>query len=163
MQYDRAGKEEEMGLGLRSSIDHTEIGPGAGTVTWQASSRDMYWGDDEWRLRFSFLLICHVQGFMVFLLKHFSLGPTLRPGRVMVLMRVFGTNATPPASQDGVFNCSKQFLLTVDSGAPSRMASSSIVHCQLEFQGTVENRSLLASGAAFDISGVGRQLVYLPG
>ena len=38
----------------------------------------------------------------------------------------------------------------MDSGAPSRMARSSTVHCQLELQGTVENRSLLAGGVAFD-------------
>ena len=63
----------------------------------------------------------------------------------------FGTNATPPASKDGVFNCSKQLWLTVDSGAPSRMARSSTVHCQWELHRTVENRSLLAGGVAFDI------------
>ena len=34
-----------------------------------------------------------------------------------------GTNATPPASKDGVFNCSEQLRVTVYSGAPSRMAS----------------------------------------
>ena len=62
-----------------------------------------------------------------------------------------GTNATPPASKDGVFNCSELLQLTVDSGAPSRMARSSTVHCQLELQGTVENRSLLAGGVAFYI------------
>ena len=39
----------------------------------------------------------------------------------------------------------------MDSGAPSRMARSSTVHCQSELQGTVENRSLLAGGVAFDI------------
>ena len=38
-----------------------------------------------------------------------------------------GTNATPPASKDGVFNCSEQLRLTVDSGALSRMARSSTV------------------------------------
>ena len=31
------------------------------------------------------------------------------------------------------------------------MARSSTVHCQLELQGTVENRSLLAVGVVFDI------------
>ena len=39
----------------------------------------------------------------------------------------------------------------MDSGAPSRMARSSTVHCQLELQGTVENRSLLADGVLFDV------------
>ena len=39
-----------------------------------------------------------------------------------------GTNTTPPGSEDGVFNCSEQLRLSVDSGAPSRMARSSIVH-----------------------------------
>ena len=63
----------------------------------------------------------------------------------------FVTNATPPASEDGVFNCSEQLRLTVDSGAPSRMARSFTVHCQSELQGTVKNRSLLAGGVAFDI------------
>ena len=62
-----------------------------------------------------------------------------------------GTNATPPASKDGVFNCSEQLRLTVDSGAPSRMARSPTVHCQSELQGTVENRCSLAGGVAFDI------------
>ena len=62
-----------------------------------------------------------------------------------------GTNATPPAIEDGVFNCSKQLRLTVDSGAPNLMARSSTVHCQLELQGTVDNRSLLAGGVALDI------------
>ena len=33
------------------------------------------------------------------------------------------------------------------------MARSSTVHCQLELQGTVENRSLLAGDVAFDILG----------
>ena len=32
------------------------------------------------------------------------------------------------------------------------MARSSTVHCQLELQGTVENRSLLAGGVAFEYS-----------
>ena len=62
-----------------------------------------------------------------------------------------GTNATPPASKDGVFNCSEHLRLTVHSGAPSRMARSSTVHCQSELLGTVRNRSLLAGGVAFDI------------
>ena len=62
----------------------------------------------------------------------------------------YGTNATPPGSKDGVFNCSEQLRLTVDSGAPSRMARSSTIHCQLELQGKIENRSLLAGGVAFD-------------
>ena len=62
-----------------------------------------------------------------------------------------GTNATPPAREHSVFNCSEQLRLTVDSGAPSRMARSSTVHCQLELQGTVEDRSLLVGGVAFDI------------
>ena len=62
-----------------------------------------------------------------------------------------GTNATPPAREDGVFSCSEQLQLTVDSGAPSGMARSSTVHCQLELQGIVENRSSLAGGVAFDI------------
>ena len=39
----------------------------------------------------------------------------------------------------------------MDSGAPSRMGRISTIHCQSELQGTVENRSLLASGVAFDI------------
>ena len=39
----------------------------------------------------------------------------------------------------------------MDSGAPSRMARSSTVHCQLELQRTVENRSSLAGGVPFDI------------
>ena len=39
----------------------------------------------------------------------------------------------------------------MDGGAPSRMMRSSTVHCQSELQGTVENRSLLAVGVAFDI------------
>ena len=64
---------------------------------------------------------------------------------------MIGTNATAPASKDGVFNCSEQLRLTVDSGAPSRMARNSTVHCQSKLQGTVENRSLLASGVAFNI------------
>ena len=37
----------------------------------------------------------------------------------------------------------------MDSGAPSWMARRSTVHCQSDLQGTVENRSLLASGGAF--------------
>ena len=44
-------------------------------------------------------------------------------------LRKVVTNATPPASKDGVFNCSEQLQLTVDSGAPSRLARSSTVHC----------------------------------
>ena len=40
--------------------------------------------------------------------------------------------------------------MTGDSGAPSQMARSSTVHCQSELQGTVENRSLLEGGVAFD-------------
>ena len=40
----------------------------------------------------------------------------------------------------------------MESGAPSRIARSSTVHCcQTELQGTVENRSALAGGVAFDI------------
>ena len=66
---------------------------------------------------------------------------------------MIGTNATPPASEDGVFNCSEQLRLTVDSGAPSRMARSSTVHRQSELQGTVENRSSLTVVVAFDITG----------
>ena len=62
-----------------------------------------------------------------------------------------GTNATPPSSEDSVFNCSEQLRMTVDSWALSRMARSSTVHFQLELQGTLENRSLLAGGVAFDI------------
>ena len=57
-----------------------------------------------------------------------------------------GTNATPPASEDGVFNCSEQLPLRVDSGDPSGMARSSTVHSQSELQETVENRFLLANG-----------------
>ena len=62
-----------------------------------------------------------------------------------------GTNATPPARKDDVFNCSEQLRLTVHSGAPIQMARSSTVHCQSQLQGTVENRSLLAGGVVFDI------------
>ena len=39
----------------------------------------------------------------------------------------------------------------MNSEAPSWMARSSTVHCQLELQRTVENRSSLAGGVAFDI------------
>ena len=63
----------------------------------------------------------------------------------------FEKNGTPPASKDGVFNCSEQLRLTVHSGALSRMARTSTVHCQSELQGTVENRFLLAGGVAFYI------------
>ena len=67
----------------------------------------------------------------------------------------YGTNATPPASKDSVFNCSELLRLKEmrASGAPSRMARSSTGKhfCQSELQGTVENRSLRAGGVAFDI------------
>ena len=65
--------------------------------------------------------------------------------------QTIGTNATPPASEDGVFNCSEQLRLTMDSGVPSRMVRSSTVHCQSQLQGIVEKRSSLAGGVAFDI------------
>ena len=50
-----------------------------------------------------------------------------------------------------VFSTVPSNRLTVDSGAPSWMARSSTVHCQLELQGSVENGSLLAGGVAFVI------------
>ena len=67
---------------------------------------------------------------------------------------ITGTNATPPATEDRIFACSKLLQLREmqESGAPSQMAwSSTGKHlCQLEFQGTVENRSFVAGGVAFD-------------
>ena len=63
-----------------------------------------------------------------------------------------GTNATQPASEDGVFNCSEQLRMRA-IGTPSLMARSSTGKhfCQSELQGTVENRSLPANGVALDI------------
>ena len=67
----------------------------------------------------------------------------------------YGTNATPPASKDSVFNCSELLRLKEmrASGAPSRMARSSTGKhfCQSELKGTVEKRSLRAGCVAFDI------------
>ena len=56
----------------------------------------------------------------------------------------YGTNATPPAIKDRVFDCSDQLRLTelqAASGAPSWMARSSTGEhfCPSEFQGTVKN------------------------
>ena len=59
-----------------------------------------------------------------------------------------GTNAVQLASKDGVFNSSEHLQLTEMRaiGALSRMARSSTAKhfCQLELQGTIENRSLPA-------------------
>ena len=88
--------------------------------------------------------------------KHFDmLGDILQPDARNSSTVKYWTNTTPPATEDHILDCSEQLQLTKigASGATSQMARSSTGKncCQSELQGTVENRSLVADGVAFDI------------
>ena len=81
--------------------------------------------------------------------KHFdTLGDILQPDARRSSTVKYGTNTTPPATKDHIFDCSEQLRLTKigASGAMSQMAKSSTGKncCQSELQGTVENNSLVA-------------------